>query len=360
MKILFPLIGALALINCTAALAQEDELAGAAKPRYAVLPRTVVATPSAAAALTALPTWNGSFVYQGTTYNYTMVGTAPSTNTATRITAVIIPLKIVITKGTTTTTFDPATVLPNGKTVVANTVASPLFDATTTYIQGGTNLGTTQYIDAYQRGNFWGSLPANSAWHLTLGGPKVLAARTLSPPATKGKTGKPFGSLTVAEVDINWLDARLQSMITSMNLPANVLPIFLTTNTYLTSGGCCIGGYHSAFTNTNGTITYMHASYITQAGDFAQDVSALSHEIGEWADDPLINNNVACGVLENGDPEEGFTNYGGFPYTVNGFTYNLQDLVFLPYFGAPASTSVHGWLSFQGNPFSLTTCSNGG
>ena len=145
-----------------------------------------------------------------------------------------------------------------------------------------------------------------------------------------------------------------------MNLPANVLPIFLTTNTYLTDGGCCIGGYHSAFTNTNGTITYMHASYITKAGDFAQDVSAMSHEIGEWADDPLINNNVACGVLENGDPEEGFVNYGGFPYTVNGFTYNLQDLVFLPYFGAPASTTVHGWLSFQGNPFSLTTCSNGG
>jgi hypothetical protein len=69
---------------------------------------------------------------------------------------------------------------------------------------------------------------------------------------------------------------------------------------------------------------------------------------------------VACGILEDGDPEEGFTNFGGFPYTLGGFTYNLQDLTFLPYFGAPTSTSVGGSLTFQGNPFSLTVCSQGG
>ena len=60
-------------------------------------------------------------------------------------------------------------------------------------------------------------------------------------------------------------------------------PIFETTNTYLTEGGCCIGGYHSA----NGAQTYAHFTYITFAGDFSQDVSALSHEVGEWMDDPL-------------------------------------------------------------------------
>jgi hypothetical protein len=40
--------------------------------------------------------------------------------------------------------------------------------------------------------------------------------------------------------------------------------------------------------------------------------------------------------LENGDPLENNSNFGAFPYTLNGFTYNLQDLVTLPYFGAPA------------------------
>ncbi len=66
-------------------------------------------------------------------------------------------------------------------------------------------------------------------------------------------------------------------------------------------------------------------------GIFAQDVSALSHESGEWMDDPLVvntnGNTVACGILEVGDPEEGFSNYGAFPYTLGGSTYNLQDLV---------------------------------
>ena len=69
-------------------------------------------------------------------------------------------------------------------------------------------------------------------------------------------------------------------------------------------------------------------------------------------------NNTPCGILEDGDPEEGFSNYGAFPYVLHGFTYNLQDLVMLPYFGAPATTSLHHWFSFQNNS-SLSVCSNG-
>ena len=73
-------------------------------------------------------------------------------------------------------------------------------------------------------------------------------------------------------------------------------------------------------------------------------VSVLSHEIGEWADDPLTlnynSNNTPCGILEVGDPLEGNPNYGAHPYKLNRFTYNLQDLVTLPYFGAPIGTSI--------------------
>jgi hypothetical protein len=61
--------------------------------------------------------------------------------------------------------------------------------------------------------------------------------------------------------------------------------------------------------------------------------------------------------LEVGDPLEGEANYGGYPYTLNGFTYNLQDLVFLQYFGQVPSTSVNGWWSFQNA--NLSVCSNG-
>jgi hypothetical protein len=246
--------------------------------------------------------------------------------------------------------------------VTNNTIASPVFDSSTTYVQGGVNVGTTQYIDAYQRANFWGTVHTNTNYHLLLGTPTVLPEQTLSPSSSNGTLGSPFGH-TAGLVDINYFDAQLQTIISHFpQIQPNTLPIFLTYDVYLTQGGCCIGGYHSSEGSISSPQAYAHFTYIDHPGDFAQDVSALSHEVGEWADDPLVvntnGNNTPCGILENGDPEEGFANFGGFPYTVNGFTYNLQDLVTLPYFGAPTSTSVNGFFSFQGNS-SLFVCSNG-
>jgi hypothetical protein len=107
--------------------------------------------------------------------------------------------------------------------------------------------------------------------------------------------------------------------------------------------------------------SYAEATYVDHVGAFSQDVSALSHEVGEWMDDPLTvnfnGNNTPCGILEVGDPLENNPNFGGFPYSLHGFTYNLQDLVTLPYFGAPPSTSVNNFFTFQGE--SLTVCQNG-
>jgi hypothetical protein len=132
------------------ALAQDIKLQP--KGKYVVLParlRYDVKVPPA-----SLQTWNGSFNYQGTNYTYNMVGTAPSSNASTTVQVYVIPLKVVITRRRTKTTFDPAHVLSNGKTVTNNTVGSPIFNSSTTYVQGGVNVGTTQYIDAFQRANF--------------------------------------------------------------------------------------------------------------------------------------------------------------------------------------------------------------
>jgi len=303
----------------------------------------------------SMVTWNGSFVYNGTTYNFNMVGTAPSSNSTTVIPVVIIPVKIVVGGRRSSSTFDPESIPSNtgGLTAVQSTLESPLFDSTTTYVQGGVNVGTTQYEDAYQRANFWGTVSSNPSYHVMLS-PTVLSEVTLSPPARDGKTGAPFGE-TVAEVNINWIDSQFHSLITSLGITPNELPVFMTYKTYLTSGGCCIGGYHSA----TGSQSYAEFTYIDQPGLFSQDVSALSHELGEWLDDPLFNggNNSPCGILEVGDPLETEANYGGYPYVLHGFTYNLQDLVTLPYFGAPTSTSVNGQFTFQGT--SLTVCQNG-
>jgi hypothetical protein len=289
-----------------------------------------------------------------------MVGQDPSTGASTTIPTVIIPISFVIQGGRRggggTTTFDPNTVLPNGNSVITNTILSPMFDNTTTYVQGGVNVGTSQYIDAYQRANFWGTVSTHPGYHVLLGTPTVLATQTLSPPAIFGKVGTAFG-VTVAEVSINYFDKQAQSLIQSLGITPDVFPIFVTYDTYLTQGGCCIGGYHSAA----GAQSYTEFTYVDSPGAFSQDVSALSHEVGEWMDDPLIaspsGNQTPCGILENGDPLENNANYGDFPYTLHNFVYHLQDLVTLPYFGAPPTTSVNSFFTFQGE--SLTVCQNG-
>jgi hypothetical protein len=343
------------IVNAAAQDAQSS------KPRamYTLMPPHL--RPDVVAPAVSLQSWNGSYAYNGSTYTYNMVGAAPSTNSTATITTYIIPVKIVITnRNGTKSTYDPSHVLSNGNTVTNNTLLSPLFDSTTTYTQGGVDVGTTQYIDAFQRANFWSTVQSNTNSHLLLS-TTVLAEQTLSPSRAYGKTGSVFG-FTAAEVDINWFDSQIPTLISKLGIQPNQFPIFLLYDTYLTQNGCCIGGYHSSEGSTSNPQSYAEATYVDHVGAFSQDVSALSHEIGEWADDPLTvnynGNNTPCGILEVGDPEEGFSNYGAYPYVLHGFTYNLQDLVTLPYFGAPLSTSVNDWYSFQGNS-SLHVCSNG-
>jgi hypothetical protein len=259
---------------------------------------------------------------------------------------------------------------------VTNTTGSPIFASLPWSAGPGTgnapagssdiavcpSTAPCQYIDAFQRANFWGTVQNLPGYHLTLGGPTVLAEQSISVPRRSGTTSTPFGH-TAGLVDINFFDAQVQSLITKLTtIQPNTLPIFLINDVYLTQGGsCCIGGYHSL--NNTGTQAYSVASYVDHPGDFAEDIDALSHEIGEWADDPLVvntnGNSVSCGTLETGDPLENQPAFGTFAVTLNGFTYNPQDLVTLTYFGAPASTSAGGFLSFRDNT-SLSVCSNGG
>lgn len=329
------------------------------KPMYKVLPGKT-ATGAAQIAPSTLPLWNGSFVGTvfGTTqtYNFTMVGTDPSsTNVATTVPVEIIPLRILIGH----TEFSPTKPVAGDKEPALNRIlASPLFQSNVDFNQGGTDLGSTQYIDAFQRGNFWGSVQTNSNYHLLLK-PSVAKVQTLRPTGSSGTIINGVGM-----VDFFFMDDTVQSLIKSLNVPPGTLPLFLLSGVYVTELGdlCCIGGWHSfTGTNTYSVSTYMPSTVnLPGVSGFAQNVSALSHEIGEWADDPLTNNAVCEGFfpLEVGDPLENFPNFGDFPYTSNGFTYDLQDLVFLPYFGAPPSTSVNGQSTFQGE--SIGVCSRGG
>lgn len=223
-------------------------------------------------------------------------------------------------------------------------------------------MGKGQYIDAYQRANFWSSVSTNRKYHVRLVNPTVLPEQTINVSATQGQViTNPFGTVPVGEMYVNDFDTQLQAFMTNLKkLNPGVLPLFITYDTYLTEvplEGCCIGGYHSANGSQPVGQTYSYTTYVDDPGSFAQDVSAMSHELGEWMDDPFVDNNVNCldnSIMEVGDPLENNANYGAFPYTLNGFTYNLQSLVFIGYFGAPPSTAVNSWLSFQNDESS--TC----
>lgn len=358
------LMAALTVVACItgAAFAQDDARDTIpARPKYARM--TPKLGTNFAAPATPLKTWNGSFSFGGTIYRYNMVGTVPSSGASTTVKTFIIPLKMVFTTSTGPVTFTPTTKLTNGQTVIQNVVSSPIFNKGFDFTSNGVDLGSTQYIDAFQRGNFWGQVSKAKGYHVLLGGPTVLPVQTINVPKADGSVGNPLG-VRVGEADLNWFDGQLQTIMAKFpQILPNTLPIFITYDVYLTQNGCCVGGYHNSAPTAAGQQSYAHATYLGTPGQFSQDVSALSHEVGEWMDDPLVVNNgnpVACGVLEVGDPEEVFSNFGDFPYTLNGFTYNLQDLTYLPYFGAPTSTSAGGSLTFKGNPFGLTTCSNGG
>ncbi|MDQ2859266.1 MAG: hypothetical protein M3T55_00755 [Pseudomonadota bacterium] len=318
-----------------------------AVPRFAVLPAT---HPELAVRTSGgLTTWNFAYNYQGSNYNETFVGNAPS-GAASTTPSFVIPLKLIVSGQT----FSTSTIQSNGKSALTDTTSSPIFQSEIDFQEAGVNLGTTQYIDAYERESFWPTVAGNPGYHVLLGAPTVLPEVTLRVPRSSGHVGTEFG-VRVALVDINYIDSQINNYLAAHSqITAASIPVFETYNTYLTSGGCCIGGYHSA----NGAQSYMQFSYIGKSGAFAQDVSALSHEMGEWLSDPFTVNNSPCGIYENGDPLENEPNYGDYAYVVGGLmTYHLQDLAQPPYFGAPASTTLNGRATFQGT--SLSVCQNG-
>jgi len=338
-----------AMVSLAAQTASATDLS--ARPMFTVLP-VHGATHQPGHSPAALLTWKGSIVYSGHTYNFTMVGTDPSsTNTTSTVTAYIIPIKMNYPKaiyGASHKVFNPDVDVQNGVSITQNILNSPLFN-NVTWTWGGTTVGTTQYEDAFQRASFWQNVTTNTNYHLVLS-PTVLTEQTIKVTKAQGGTvvANPFGgSGKVGEMNINSFDAELQIFMrkfTQIN-PTNVV-IFVTDNIYLTSGGCCIGGYHSA--NGNGQ-TYMTATYAYSPGGsvFSADISAFSHEIGEWYDDPLTTSNSPCGILEVGDPLEGKAHYGTFPVTFAGVTWHPQALAMMEYFGDPANFSVNNWLDNQ-------------
>lgn len=340
----FLALSALLVVACAAFAAE-----GPNHPRYVVLPPHN--NNNAEVPAGSLQEWTGTLL---SGYTFHMVGTDPSsTNTTTTVDVYIIPVNICIGS----TCFDPATKQSNGATATTNMLNSPIFKDQD-YTISGTDLGNTQYEDAFQRSNFWGDVMTNKNYHVILK-PILVPEQKLVVPSGDGSIGNGyFGIPSVALVDINYLDSQITSNLHKIKaLNPSAFAMVMTYNTYLTEGGCCIGGYHSSFgAQTYGEYTYANTGNATVP--FSADVSALSHELGEWMDDPLYptENNSPCGILEVGDPIEGETgthDFGDYTYTLNGFTYHVQDLATMHYFGqSPDLVNNDNW-TFQGQTGTL-------
>ncbi len=115
-------------------------------------------TESQVEAGTGLPTWHHRFTFKGTSYPYTMVGTDPAKGSETTIIPVyIIPLKFTFTDGEV---FDStAKMFDKEISATEAVIESPVFQSAP-FHAGSVDVGTTQYVDAFQRANFWSRYPS--------------------------------------------------------------------------------------------------------------------------------------------------------------------------------------------------------
>ena len=324
--------------------------ASTARPMFAVIPHLIPNVKNKAPIV--LPgTWNYSYTYQSRKYTEAFIGTDPATASSETVPIYLIPLKLTYKASGKKTVEDATKIIPNIE-------ASPIFNTGYDFKFGGVDIGSTQYEDAFSKANVWSIGGSSSGYHVLLGTPTVTktVALKLNSSNSHGVISE-FG-VSVLTVQINYIDSEINKLIPQLNIPSNALPIFVTSQTYLESGtGCCIGGYHSV---TNAGQPYSQFTFISYTGKtlpFSADVSALSHELAEWIDDPYTSNTSPCGIYEVGDPIERNANYGDFTYTLNGVDYHLQDEALIPYFGGPNGVTLGNMSTLaSGN---LRVCQNG-
>jgi len=301
------------------------------------------------------------------TFRYTIVGKNPAiqvANPSTTVQAEIVPL-IMKFGGHT---WDPtkADSCDPGASALARTQNSPIVKAKATSF-GGTSVGTVQVTNAFQRAEFW-KFAQPTGINPTFGVKlafKTLAPVTINVPAAQSTAfGSGCGNGLLGAANINWLDPFLQNNVipslAGQGVGTTTFPIFLLHNFVEYIGNpsqCCVLGYHNTHNVTAGAQTYGLAMY-DNSGAFvgSSDISALSHEVGEWQNDPnTVNPTPSWGNigqvsgcqanLEVGDPLSGTT----FNDPLGGFTYHPQELAFFSWFYHQSpSLGIHGWFSDQG------------
>lgn len=289
-------------------------------------------------------------------YSGVIVGRSPFFHGArtTNVSAFIVPVKVKMVDGHT---FDPSiadSTCLSSKVPLTVFQNSPLFQSTA-FTMNGVGVGTTQYTDAFQRAEFWQNISVTAnRYHMMLSA-TPLAEQSLTLTSNQGNDfsagcGSHLGIMDFTTFN-NFVQGTIVPFVSANGGGPTSFPIILLYNVVLadpfvpgTSDNCCILGYHDVFSNpvqTYGVMDFDSSSAFTGTAD----ISPSSHEIGEWANDPIGNNPTplwghigqVAGCQNNfevGDPLSG-TLFPGV--TINSFTYHPQEMAFFSWFyGAPS------------------------
>lgn len=340
-----------------------------------------------------LPLWryNAISTRDGSRYPGAIVGRNPVTNSGTtRVPVFLVPLifkthtlgvSFDSTSGLIGTqpgdaTFDPTApdaCYPAPNNIPINLVAeSPLFDRAP-FEFGGTFVGDTQYIDAFQRANFWQVLgDRRDHYHVLLSPVRVLDPIVVDVPAIYGVGvtnsllfGPPAMCVPFGIIDGNWfgnyLDGTIIPSLTAKGVNSGNLPVFVATVAGWSSS--VTNRYSPGFSGLHGATgfpwpiqSFALASFRRTLDPSGRDTEPLSHELAEWLNDPYGSNPTpmwghtgqvaGCqGNLEVGDP----LSFTAFTVPMpNGFTYTVQELAFFSWFFGGPSIGVNNWFSNNG------------
>jgi len=291
----------------------------------------------------SVPHFTSAFPFQGKTFPYTVVGRIPQTGQTAHVPTQIIPISLYF-EGYADEQGNP--IVLDVEPRIPAVLNSPNFHAAS-YLTG-----YTQFADAVQRAQFFRVMAPE--WHTLLDSPKVLRTVNIDVPRGSATLYRMRSNGAVfAVVDEGFFISQLNTILQFEDLNVSGLPIAMTSNVFLAPKAdihrCCVLGFHTAFDageseNLRLVQTFVWASWVDPGifGSTVADVTALSHEISEWINDPFSINvvpdwqfpNAGSGCqtnLETGDPMSTFL-HAGYPVIIEGATYHPQNEALLQWF----------------------------
>ncbi len=343
--------GVNALVNTTSAAA----------PSATMTARTYRAPGVKPAAGASVPAFTRTISSLGKTYSYSIVGKDPfvhQANPATVVQNPIIPVRLNFTDQNVF--FDPTLTTPGcgPGTAISQILSSPLYSNTTLHGK------SQQWMEDFQRTQWFQQTMKPGAinpGYSTRVNPVVKAKVSVNLtgfPVVSAPCGK-VGLVEIGAWD-NYLTNTLLPQLRAQGLTVQQFPMFVFLNVVMYQGNtsnCCILGYHNSISAPGGRQTYGVSMYdVSRKFSGVSDISVYTHELGEWMDDPFVNNGTpawghlgqvsGCQAnLENGDP------LSGTVHSINkgGFTFHPQELAFFSWFYRESpSTGINGWYSSNG------------